>query len=719
MKHLMNKILVVSLCMTVFVMAPIAAQYDESDLTADKKASSQDPLSQEYLAQGQLFVNGPSGFWTSPKLTPAQYTLSQDGHLEIFAGSLPQINNGSEFFDLSMIPQEYLDSITKITFGSKAGDDNTVKLHEFTTNIFAHTPLSNIKEVRFENVDTSKLTKLTGLFYNADAIETLYFSDQFVLNDLFDKNGLSNTFKGMRSLKNLQLSEGFDTSMITKLDHLFAELSSLETLILPDAFDTSNVTEMSGMFSDMSSLTKLVLGSGFNTSSVKSTLIMFLNVSSLETLDFNDQLYGDALTNMGQMFDGMTSLKELNLGNNFTTEKVEHMQAAFRDLDSIEKIKFGPNFNMKQIFNETLNAVADDNVLGGVSGRWIREDGTGIEASSYSLLTNYRKNNNGYEGYYVKEKYKGVTYDAGEGIGSVPVVTDLIKTGQKHTVLFDVIPVKDNARFIGWEYAGKVYSYGEALIMPYEDVVLTASYETDSSSIQSVFEITYKDHQNKILKVVEVYDGDDAFEIDAPAVETLEGSVFTGWKIENTDLYWVYENNPVRENITLVADYERIVYDVTFVDHDGNPIKRIQVGHGDLINQDKVPGAMRSDHTLVGWTPKNTETLWDFETDTIVSDLVLAPMCLEEDVESTPPADLPSDDNQVGEDQNPNQGDIIEDDGVIEVNPEIKAPVLDDSKKEAGNSLPKTGKSSTYSFAIVLISAGVFLTRVTYKRKEH
>lgn len=92
---------------------------------------------------------------------------------------------------------------------------------------------NNITSVDFENINTSSITKLTGLFMNNTT------SNSNVINDILKK---------------------LDTSNVTNMYRMFYGCTNLTSLDLT-SFDTHNVTDMGGMFEDCSSLTSLDLTS--------------------------------------------------------------------------------------------------------------------------------------------------------------------------------------------------------------------------------------------------------------------------------------------------------------------------------------------------------------------------------------------------------------------------------------------------------------------------
>ena len=176
------------------------------------------------------------------------------------------------------------------------------------------------------NLDTSKVTNMSGMFFNCSSLPSLEVSN-FDTSKVMD---MGDMFYQCRSLPSLDVSN-FDTSKVTYMGLMFHYCSSLTSLDVSN-FDTSKVTNMSDMFSYCSSLTSLDV-SNFNTSNVTNMRSMFYNcrrLTSLEVSSFDTS----RVTNMSWMFAGCSSLPSLEVSS-FNTSNVTSMYCMFNSCGSL------------------------------------------------------------------------------------------------------------------------------------------------------------------------------------------------------------------------------------------------------------------------------------------------------------------------------------------------------------------------------------------------
>ena len=172
----------------------------------------------------------------------------------------------------------------------------------------------SLKTISFDNLDTSRVTNMGGMFQNCHALTSL----------------------------NL---EGLDTSNVTSMASMFYGCESLTTLDLSSLI-TSKVTTMNSMFYDCKSLTSLNL-SNLDTSNVAFTVnslgdevggmnYMFGNCSALTELDLSS-FNTSNVTGMTDMFWGCKNLERIYVGRRFVTDKVT--EPASDVFHSCEKLK--------------------------------------------------------------------------------------------------------------------------------------------------------------------------------------------------------------------------------------------------------------------------------------------------------------------------------------------------------------------------------------------
>ena len=129
----------------------------------------------------------------------------------------------------------------------------------------------------------------------------------------------SNWFNGCTNLTSIEGIENLNTSKVTDMSGMFAQCSNLETLDLSH-FNTEKVTTMAQMFYGCTKLHDLNIDN-FNTENVSYMNGMFDGCSNLESLDlshFNTRYVRKRGFNY--MFNGCSSLSSLDVSN-FTTDK--------------------------------------------------------------------------------------------------------------------------------------------------------------------------------------------------------------------------------------------------------------------------------------------------------------------------------------------------------------------------------------------------------------
>ena len=118
---------------------------------------------------------------------------------------------------------------------------------------YSFAKMTNLKEINFDNLNTSEVTIMEYMFSSDSKLTTLDLST-FDTSSVTDMNSM---FYNCSKLTTLDLST-FDTSQVTDMSDMFYECSNLTTLDLSN-FDISSVTDMSAMFYDCSNLSSLDL----------------------------------------------------------------------------------------------------------------------------------------------------------------------------------------------------------------------------------------------------------------------------------------------------------------------------------------------------------------------------------------------------------------------------------------------------------------------------
>ena len=213
-----------------------------------------------------------------------------------------------------------------------------VKLPADSEFIFAF--LHGVEQFSLKGFDTSNVTNMYGMFYQAYNIKMLDLST-------FDTSKVTNMgwmFASDVELTILDLSS-FNTSKVTDMNQMFHFCNALTDLDVT-GFNTSNVTNMSGMFCYCENLKTLNV-TGFNTSKVTTMEYMFSSCEKLSSLDLSS-FDTSNVTLMGDMFAGCRNLTSVYLGS-FNTSKVADMQYMFAGCLKLTTLRL-LNFNTPNLY---------------------------------------------------------------------------------------------------------------------------------------------------------------------------------------------------------------------------------------------------------------------------------------------------------------------------------------------------------------------------------
>ena len=224
-------------------------------------------------------------------------------------------------------------------------DNQKVKAINANWNsIFRNTLL---KQANLEGLDTSNVTNMNDMFYNASSLTSLDVSN-WKTGKVTDMSGM---FSYDSSLTNLDVSN-WNTGNVTDMHWMFYNASSLTSLDV-SKWDTGNVTDMSWMFQGTSGLMSLDV-SKWDTSNVIDMKAMFYSASGLTNLDVSKWDTGN-VTDMDAMFDGASSLTSLDVSK-WNTGKVTDMDWMFGSASSLTSLDVsdwdtGNVNNMNGMFN--------------------------------------------------------------------------------------------------------------------------------------------------------------------------------------------------------------------------------------------------------------------------------------------------------------------------------------------------------------------------------
>lgn len=174
-------------------------------------------------------------------------------------------------------------------------------------------------------------------------------------------------------------------------------------------------------------------------------------------------------------------------------------------------------------------------------------------------------------------------------------------------------PVLPGYEFIAWQLNGEDYDFETPV---HENLVLVAAWENQGCTI------TYEFNNGMPANKVKVKKGSLAKEPTAP---TKAHHSFKGWLLNGSEFSF---ENPITDDITLIADWEITKYKVVFENGVGGEYGYLSVESGNKVKEPKDP--VRKGFTFAGWY--NGEEAYSF--DTVVSkDLKLTAKWVEDKAE--------------------------------------------------------------------------------------
>lgn len=211
---------------------------------------------------------------------------------------------------------------------------------------------TNVQEIDFNNVDTSKVTNMSEMF------------------------------SGCESLLNLNITL-FNTSKVTTMYGMFRNCSSLPILNINN-FDTSEVQNMAYMFNNCSMLYLLELNN-FDTKKVKTMESMFSECSSLVDIYVSDLWNTSAVTNSNNMFNNIINI----YGGNGTGYNSSFIDKTYARIDGLNaKDGYLKYKSSDDLYMQVLNLVKNGSFEDGYSS-WTTKAANGT--NPITLNTTYKK----------------------------------------------------------------------------------------------------------------------------------------------------------------------------------------------------------------------------------------------------------------------------------------------------------------------------------------
>ena len=251
--------------------------------------------------------------------------------------------------------------IKKIVFDKSFAGYAPTSLRDFFEGCGALKTILNI-----ENLNTTKVTDMSSMFYGCSALTSLDLSNFNTANvtdmacmfdycwnlsslnlSKFNTEKVTNMaymFSACYKLSSLDLSK-LNTANVTNMANMFTGCYALASLDLTN-FNTAKVTNMSEMFRACTALTSLDL-TKFNTEKVTNMSGMFYNCKKLSSLDLS-KFNTEKVTTMAEMFYGCSALTSLDL-TNFNTANVTYISYMFKDCSSLTTIYASDKFKTTKV----------------------------------------------------------------------------------------------------------------------------------------------------------------------------------------------------------------------------------------------------------------------------------------------------------------------------------------------------------------------------------
>ena len=226
--------------------------------------------------------------------------------------------------------------IKKIVFDKSFAGYAPTSLRDFFEGCGALKTILNI-----ENLNTTKVTDMSSMFYGCSALTSLDLSNFNTAN----VTDMACMFDYCWNLSSLNLSK-FNTEKVTNMAYMFSACYKLSSLDL-SKLNTANVTNMANMFTGCYALASLDL-TNFNTAKVTNMSEMFRACTALTSLDLT-KFNTEKVTNMSGMFYNCKKLSSLNLSK-FNTEKVTTMAEMFYGCSALTSLDL-TNFNTANVAN--------------------------------------------------------------------------------------------------------------------------------------------------------------------------------------------------------------------------------------------------------------------------------------------------------------------------------------------------------------------------------
>ncbi len=257
-------------------------------------SSSEDKAKACYYPNG-YFVSTDSVAWVGYK--------TADKTLAFHYDNIRFISDADNTYDLPAAEttpgwRTHKDEATKIVFDESFAKARPTSCYDWFSQYKQLTTIEGL-----ENLNTSEVTNMKGMFCNCVLLDTLDLSGFNTAKVTYMKG----MFLGCSSLASLKFSDQFTGTSLVNATYVFDGCTSLTELDLSCLKTTTKLNTVQGMFEGCTALTTLYL-SGLNTSHVAYMNEMFKDCSALKYIFVSDDFTTENLTMSTGMFSGCTSL---------------------------------------------------------------------------------------------------------------------------------------------------------------------------------------------------------------------------------------------------------------------------------------------------------------------------------------------------------------------------------------------------------------------------
>ncbi len=408
------------------------------------------------------------------------------------------------------------------------GQDGGVVANPDSTGLFAI--FNNLISINgLENLDTSKVRNMYGMFYRCYTLTTLNVSHF----DTSNATDMTYMFSGCGSLTGLDISH-FDTSNVTRMVGMFAGCGNLPSLDV-SGFDTSNATDMSYMFSNCSSLASLYV-SEWDTSSVTNMSGVFYRCENLTSLDLS-KWSTNLVTSMEEMFCECSSLTSLDVST-WDTSNVTNMRKTFyycRELKELNLSSWdiGNVTNMQYMFSSSPKL--STTIMIGLTNctDYLEMFSYASTTDGAQITVNYTENTSDLVDKMIATKSSNSNIVKGNLILTAPitiqgndnVTANYTKGYEGQTITLS--PTGENDGVISFKMNGTLIT-GNKFKMPNKEAIIT-----DITVKQIIFGITIRENADVTTDYSKAYKGDTitlSYKDDTKAVTSfkMNGTLITG-----------------------------------------------------------------------------------------------------------------------------------------------------------------------------------------------